>query len=84
MMKGRILTEYLSVVKTCESDWIKCGDLCYKLVQSETLNYTDAQTACAADGGLLAAPKTELIHNKLTALNDAGTAADFWVGLDDR
>ena len=84
MVTGRILSVCLSVVKSCESDWTKCGNLCYKLVQSETLNYTAAQTACAADGGLLAAPTTELIHNKLTGLNDAGTAADFWVGLDDR
>ena len=63
---------------------MKLGSLCYQLIQSTTLSYTAAASACAAEGGLLAAPKTELIHNELTALNTAGIPDNFWVGLDDR
>ena len=68
--------------KSCETGWTRTptanGELCMKIVKTETKKYSEAKVLCT-----LAAPKSAEIMKALNALNEVGTKADFWVGLDD-
>ena len=67
---------------SCDSDWTKYQDLCYKLIENAT-NYDTAKGGCEAlaTDGKLAAPKFPEVQ---TLLVNFGSTADFWIGLDDK
>ena len=71
--------------ESCPLAWTLEGALCYRLIQSQTVDYATAAATCKAfhSAGRLAAPTDNATQAALNALNSAGTPADFWIGLDD-
>ncbi|KAI8493661.1 Collectin-11 [Branchiostoma belcheri] len=55
-------------------------DMCYK-ISTDGKNYTDARSACQADGGRLAMPKDKATNDFLAK---AGYTNFVWIGLTDQ
>eukprot|EP00058_Branchiostoma_floridae_P015681 XP_002601169.1 hypothetical protein BRAFLDRAFT_75618 [Branchiostoma floridae] len=84
--------------KTCCNKTVTCPsgyerfcekpDMCYKFSTDEK-NYTDARSACQADGGHLAMPKDKATNDFLvkqikTRFTGANLADGIWMGLTDQ
>ncbi|XP_066263230.1 uncharacterized protein [Branchiostoma lanceolatum] len=51
-------------------------------VFGQAMTYSDAQHACAVDGGHLADEKTQELHDFLVSLiQESGADGDYWIGL---
>ncbi|XP_066263244.1 uncharacterized protein [Branchiostoma lanceolatum] len=51
-------------------------------VFGQAMTYSDAQQACAVDGGHLADEKTQELHDFLVSLiQESGAGGDYWIGL---
>ncbi|XP_066264585.1 macrophage mannose receptor 1-like [Branchiostoma lanceolatum] len=51
-------------------------------VFGQAMTYSDAQQACAVDGGHLADEKTQELHDFLVSLiQESGAGWDYWIGL---
>ncbi|XP_066284111.1 uncharacterized protein [Branchiostoma lanceolatum] len=74
----------LLIVPDCPPGYHKLRDTCYG-ASSHVANYTEAERACAKDGGTLAMPKHLKTDFFLIGLMiRASTEGDFWIGIDDR
>jgi len=71
----------------CPSGWVDAADSCYLLVNSEKMNWIEAQLYCQSIGGHLAETLTEDWSNLLTSI--AGIESEvlgveyWWLGLSD-
>ncbi|XP_078678268.1 C-type mannose receptor 2-like [Branchiostoma floridae x Branchiostoma belcheri] len=71
-------------VPDCPPGYHKLKDTCYG-ARLELANYTQAERACAEDGGTLAMPKHLKTDFFLIGLMiRAAPEGDFWIGIDDR
>ncbi|KAI8511693.1 hypothetical protein Bbelb_107930 [Branchiostoma belcheri] len=75
----------LLIVPDCPPGYHKLKDTCYG-ARLELANYTQAERACAEDGGTLAMPKHLKTDFFLIGLmiRAAPEGTDFWIGIDDR
>ncbi|KAI8511690.1 hypothetical protein Bbelb_107900 [Branchiostoma belcheri] len=74
----------LVLVPDCPPGYHKLKDTCYG-ARLELANYTQAERACAEDGGTLAMPKHLKTDFFLIGLMiRAAPEGDFWIGIDDR
>ncbi|XP_019628154.1 PREDICTED: leucine-rich repeat-containing protein 15-like [Branchiostoma belcheri] len=56
---------------------------CFK-AYSQAKTYHQARDVCAADGGLLAMPKTSSLNNfVMNLMNELDPGAEYWLGLND-
>ncbi|XP_078571523.1 collectin-11-like [Branchiostoma floridae x Branchiostoma japonicum] len=67
----------------CPDGYTYGDPYCYKVVIA-SVNFYDAQAACALDGGRLADPKSLDEHNDIKAvITAAGSPASAMIGLND-
>ncbi|XP_035695381.1 uncharacterized protein LOC118429108 [Branchiostoma floridae] len=68
---------------SCASGYQRYEGTCYR-AYGDRKSYDDAKAKCAADGGRLVAPKTEMLDTFIMGLVQANGGGDHWIGLDDR
>ncbi|XP_078594532.1 uncharacterized protein LOC144872343 [Branchiostoma floridae x Branchiostoma japonicum] len=74
----------LLIVPDCPQGYHKLRDTCYGAKRA-MFNYTQAESACAADGGTLAMPKHLQTDFFLIGLMiREAPEEDFWIGIEDR
>ncbi|XP_035697842.1 perlucin-like protein [Branchiostoma floridae] len=79
-----LLKQYSATTKlVCPSGYVKFEDKCFSF-STDQKNYTDARSACQADGGHLAMPKDQatdaFLRNQLTRYPSGSIV---WFGLTD-
>ncbi|XP_078600359.1 collectin-10-like [Branchiostoma floridae x Branchiostoma japonicum] len=80
----RCIDYSLLIVPDCPPGYHKLRDTCYGAKQA-LLNYTQAESACAQDGGTLAMPKHLQTDFFLIGLmRREAPDEDFWIGIEDR
>merc|ERR1719348_466647 len=71
----------------CPSGWVDAGEVCYKLENSLSLSWIQAQLHCQELGGHLAEPISEDASNLLTSIASIETEVlgvpTWWLGLSD-
>ncbi|XP_035694513.1 uncharacterized protein LOC118428529, partial [Branchiostoma floridae] len=68
---------------SCASGYQRYDGTCYR-AYGDRKSYDDAKAKCAADGGRLVAPKTEMLDTFIMGLVQANGGGDHWIGLDDK
>eukprot|EP00058_Branchiostoma_floridae_P010020 XP_002595508.1 hypothetical protein BRAFLDRAFT_69086 [Branchiostoma floridae] len=68
---------------SCASGYQRYDGTCYR-AYGDRKSYDDAMAQCAADGGRLVAPKTEMLDTFIMGLVQANGGGDHWIGLDDK
>ncbi|GFS15293.1 collectin-11 [Elysia marginata] len=96
MIVNHFLSPALSQISSCPSDVVANFDsdnlktyknkFCYMLVGNQELDYKDAETFCANNGGgTLFMPRTATQNSLiLNLMDDAGVDRPAWIGISDR
>lgn len=72
-------------VKTgnCPKGYEEFDCQCYKVVDHELKTFSEAESYCRSEGGMLAMPKTDQHQDFIEILMQQSHSESFWIGLDD-